>query len=45
MARAYRDTAQTMHPVAERSALAILIKLTREGKVVRKDDRYSTTAG
>jgi glyoxylase-like metal-dependent hydrolase (beta-lactamase superfamily II)/8-oxo-dGTP pyrophosphatase MutT (NUDIX family) len=45
VARAYKDTAEGMHPVAERSALAILIKLTREGKVVRKDDRYSTTAG
>ena len=45
VSRAYRDTAETMHPVAERSALAILIKLTREGKVVRKDDHYSTIAG
>lgn len=41
VARAYRDTPAVMHPVAERSAQAILIKLAREGKVARKDDRYS----
>jgi glyoxylase-like metal-dependent hydrolase (beta-lactamase superfamily II)/8-oxo-dGTP pyrophosphatase MutT (NUDIX family) len=41
VAHAYRDTAVAMHPVAERSAQAILIKLAREGKVARKDDRYS----
>jgi glyoxylase-like metal-dependent hydrolase (beta-lactamase superfamily II) len=41
VAHAYRDTAVAMHPVAERSAQAILIKLGRDGKVARKDDRYS----
>jgi ribonuclease/clavin/mitogillin len=45
VALAYRDTAEVMHPVAERSALATLIKLAREGKVVRKDDRYSLGPG
>jgi endoribonuclease LACTB2 len=40
VARAYSDTAEVMHPVAERSAQAILIKLAREGKVQRKDERY-----
>ncbi len=39
--KAYADTALVLHPLAERSAQAILIKLTREGKVVRKDDRYA----
>ncbi|MBI3180607.1 MAG: MBL fold metallo-hydrolase [Myxococcales bacterium] len=38
--KAYGDTPEGMHPVAERSALAILIKLSREGKVKRKDERY-----
>lgn len=38
--RAYADTPEFMHPLAERSAQAILIKLSRDGKVTRKDDRY-----
>ncbi len=40
VAKAYSDTPEVMHPVAERSALAILIKLVRDGKVERRDDRY-----
>jgi endoribonuclease LACTB2 len=46
--KAYADTPEFMHPVAERSAQAILIKLVREGKVHRSEDRYvpaSTTSG
>ena len=34
------DTDTVLHPVAERSAQAILIKLARDGKLKRKDDRY-----
>ncbi len=37
---AYADTAAELHPIAERSTQAILIKLVRENRVVRKDDRY-----
>ncbi|MBX5482366.1 MAG: MBL fold metallo-hydrolase [Myxococcaceae bacterium] len=38
--KAYADTMEAMHPIAERSAQAILIKLVREGRVVRRDERY-----
>ncbi len=38
--KAYADTPPFMHPVAERSTLAILIKLVREGKLTRKDEKY-----
>lgn len=41
--RAWADTVELLHPLAERSAQAILIKLTREGRVARKDDRYVLT--
>jgi hypothetical protein len=37
---AYSDTPQLLHPIAERSTQAILIKLVRENRIVRKDDRY-----
>jgi ribonuclease/clavin/mitogillin len=40
VARAYADTPELLHPVAERSAQAILIKLVREAKVGRREDRY-----
>ena len=38
--RAYTDTPEFMHPVAERSTQAILIKLVREKRLSRQDDRY-----
>jgi len=41
VAQAYDDTPVFIHPVAERSAQAILIKLVREGKVARNEDRYT----
>jgi glyoxylase-like metal-dependent hydrolase (beta-lactamase superfamily II) len=37
---AYSDTPEVMHPVAERSALAILLKLLDEKRVSREEDRY-----
>jgi endoribonuclease LACTB2 len=37
---AYADTPEVMHPLAERSAQAILIKLARDGRVTRREDRY-----
>jgi endoribonuclease LACTB2 len=40
VAKAYSDTPEFMHPVAERSALAILLKLVREGRVAQEGDRY-----
>jgi glyoxylase-like metal-dependent hydrolase (beta-lactamase superfamily II) len=40
VATAYSDTPAVMHPVAERSALAILLKLVREKRLSRQDDRY-----
>ncbi len=40
VATAYADTPEFLHPIAERSAQASLIKLVRENRVVRKDDRY-----
>jgi hypothetical protein len=43
--RAYDDVPEAVHPVAERSAQAILIKLVREQKVERRDDRYFVSAG
>lgn len=43
VARAYDDVPPEIHPIAERSTQAILIKLVREGKVARKDDRYQLT--
>lgn len=43
VARAYDDVPPEIHPIAERSTQAILIKLTREGRVVRRDDRYVLT--
>jgi glyoxylase-like metal-dependent hydrolase (beta-lactamase superfamily II)/8-oxo-dGTP pyrophosphatase MutT (NUDIX family) len=38
--RAYDDVPEAIHPIAERSAQAILIKLVREQKVERRDDTY-----
>ncbi len=38
--KAYADTAKALYPLAERSTQAILIKLVREGLVVRVEDRY-----
>lgn len=40
VAKAYADTAPALHPLAERSAQAILIKLVRDGKVHRTDEHY-----
>ena len=40
VAAAYTDTPTFMHPIAERSAEATLIKLEREKKVARRDGRY-----
>lgn len=37
---AYADVGEAVFPVAERSTQAILIKLVRENRVQRKDDRY-----
>jgi len=42
--RAYDDVPEAVHPVAERSAQAILIKLVREQKVERRDDTYFAAA-
>lgn len=39
--RAYSDVAAFLHPVAERSTQAILIKLVREGRLAREGDRYT----
>jgi len=39
--RAYQDVSELMHPVAERSTQAILIKLLREGTISRQGDRYA----
>ena len=38
--RAYDDVPEAIHPIAERSTQAILIKLVREQKVERRDDTY-----
>ncbi len=38
--RAYDDVPPFIHPIAERSTQAVLIKLGREGRVQRKDERY-----
>jgi glyoxylase-like metal-dependent hydrolase (beta-lactamase superfamily II)/8-oxo-dGTP pyrophosphatase MutT (NUDIX family) len=38
--RAYDDVPEAVYPLAERSTLAILIKLEREGKVAQRDGRY-----
>ncbi|MHB8873213.1 MAG: MBL fold metallo-hydrolase [Myxococcaceae bacterium] len=40
VAAAYADTPPFMHPIAEKSALASLIKLEREGKVASREGRY-----
>jgi glyoxylase-like metal-dependent hydrolase (beta-lactamase superfamily II) len=37
---AYAELAPEMFPLAERSTQAVLIKLVREGRVERKEDRY-----
>lgn len=39
--RAYSDVPEQIHPVAERSALAILLKLIKESRIRRVDDRYA----
>ena len=39
--KVYTDVPDFLHPLAERSVLAILIKLSRDGKVNRLGDRYS----
>lgn len=41
VAVAYDDTPPFLYPVAERSTLAILIKLVREGKARREGERYA----
>jgi glyoxylase-like metal-dependent hydrolase (beta-lactamase superfamily II) len=41
VATAYSDTAAALHPVAERSALAILLKLIEEKRVTCANDRYA----
>lgn len=41
VAKAYSDTPEFLHPIAERSAQASLIKLVREAKVKRDGDRYT----
>lgn len=38
--KAYADTPEFLHPIAERSAQASLIKLVRDGKIRREHDRY-----
>ena len=38
--RAYADTPPFLHPVAERSALAVLLKLQEEGRVREEAGRY-----
>jgi endoribonuclease LACTB2 len=38
--RAYADTPPFLHPLAERSALAVLLKLAREGRVREDSGRY-----
>ena len=43
VAKAYDDVAAVMHPLAERSTQAILIKLGREGRVTRKGEQYFVT--
>lgn len=40
VALAYTDVPLAVHPIAERSTEAILIKLAREGKVEERDGRY-----
>ncbi len=40
VARAYQDTPEPLHPIAERQALAHLEKLAAEGRAVRRDDRW-----
>ncbi len=40
VAEAYSDTPEFMHPVAERSALAILDMLVRDGRVSHRGERY-----
>jgi glyoxylase-like metal-dependent hydrolase (beta-lactamase superfamily II) len=39
--KAYADTPEFLHPIAERSTQAILIKLVREGKVSRSAETYA----
>jgi len=41
--RAYSDTPPFLHPVAERSALAVLLKLRGEGRVREDSGRYFRT--
>ncbi len=41
--RAYSDTPPFLHPVAERSALAVLLKLQGEGRVREDSGRYFRT--
>ncbi|MGQ0505073.1 MAG: MBL fold metallo-hydrolase [Myxococcaceae bacterium] len=40
--RAYADIPEVLYPLAERSLQAILIKLVRQNRVSRKEDRYFT---
>ncbi|HVE85495.1 MAG TPA: MBL fold metallo-hydrolase [Myxococcales bacterium] len=42
--RAYDDVPEAVHPLAERSAQAILIKLVRDQKIERRDDLYLPAA-
>jgi glyoxylase-like metal-dependent hydrolase (beta-lactamase superfamily II) len=44
-ARAYDDTPAFLHPVAERSCLAALEKLEREGRARRSGERWMRAAG
>jgi len=41
VAKAYDDTAKTLWPLALRSIEAHLIKLEREGRVVKEGDRWA----
>ncbi|MFN0060977.1 MAG: MBL fold metallo-hydrolase [Myxococcaceae bacterium] len=41
--RAYPELPPEMFPLAERSTHAIVLKLVREGRIARKDDRYART--
>lgn len=42
--RAYPELPEEMHPVATRATLSILIKLVREGRAERREDRYFPVA-
>ncbi len=43
--KAYSELPEEMMPIAQRSTQAILLKLMREGKAVRKDDKWVKAEG